>query len=147
MSMKLFTIGVSKKSAESFFDLLKKNNIKKIIDIRLNNKSQLLGFSKEEDLKYFCEKCHSIEYAHEPLLAPTKEILEQYRKTKDWSIYEAEFNRTIELRSIIDIFKKIIGDTKNICLLCSEESSKKCHRRLVAEYIAKRQKEIEVVHL
>lgn len=145
--MKVYTVGVSKKSAEEFFTILKKADVEKLIDIRLKNKSQLLGFSKGQDLKYFCEKCHGIKYEYAPLLAPTKELLKKYQRDKDWSFYEAEFLRILESRRTIDIFPKICGDVKNICLLCSEPTAQNCHRRLVAEYIANHISGIKIVHL
>ncbi len=145
--MKLYTLGISKKSAEEFLTILKKANVEKVIDVRLNNKSQLLGFSKKQDLEYFCEKCHGIKYEHVPLLAPTKELLKKYQKDKDWSFYEAEFLRILESRPTVDIFLKTCRDAKNICLLCSEPTAQKCHRRLVAEYIARHLNNIEIIHL
>lgn len=145
--MKVYTVGISKKSAEEFFTILRKADVEKLIDIRLNNKSQLLGFSKGQDLKYFCEKCHGIKYEYVPLLAPTKELLKKYRKDKDWSFYEAELLRILASRPTIDIFQKTCGDVKNICLLCSEPTAHNCHRRLVAEYIANHMNNIEIVHL
>lgn len=145
--VKLYTVGISKKSAEEFFAILNKANVEKIIDIRLNNKSQLLGFGKQQDLKYFCEKCHNIKYEHVPLWAPTKELLKKYRKDKDWAFYETEFLQILESRPTIDIFQKICGDAKNVCLLCSEPIAQNCHRKLVAEYIAGHLNDIEIVHL
>ena len=145
--MKLYTAGISKKSAEEFFTILKKAEVEKIIDIRLNNKSQLLGFSKGGDLKYFCEKCHGIKYEYVPLLAPTRELLKKYQKDKDWSFYEAEFLRILKSRPTVDVFQKVSENAQKICLLCSELSAQNCHRRLVAEYIAGHLNNIEIVHL
>ena len=145
--MKLFTIGVSKKSAESFFALLKENRVEKIIDIRLKNKSQLLGFAKGPDLKYFSEECHHIKYEHLPLFAPTEELLKKYKKDKDWLSYEAEFLKILDSRPIVDGFQKTRKGSKNICLLCSEPKPEKCHRRLVAEYVAILNSKIKIIHL
>lgn len=145
--MKVCTIGFSKKSAEEFFTILKKANIEKLIDIRLNNKSQLAGFSKGRDLEYFCEKCHNIKYEHVPLLAPTKELMKKYQQDKDWAFYEAEYLRILESRPIIETFQKACKDVDNVCLLCSELTAQNCHRRLVAEYIANHMDHIEIVHL
>jgi len=147
MLIKVYTVGTSKKNAEEFFGILKKADIEKIIDIRLNNRSQLLGFSKGQDLKYLCEKCHGIKYEYVPLLAPTKEFLKKYQKDKDWSFYEAKFLRILESRPTIDIFQKTCGDVKNVCLLCSEPTPQHCHRRLVAEYIANHMDNVEIIHL
>jgi uncharacterized protein YeaO (DUF488 family) len=144
--MKLFTIGVSKKSARDFFSLLINARIQKVLDIRLNNSSQLLGFSKGENLKYFCEHCHNIIYEHIPLLAPTSELLKKYRRDKDWPAYEKSFMNILKDRPVVDIFKKASENAENICLLCSEPNEQKCHRRLVAEYVAKQLK-LKVEHL
>lgn len=51
--IKIYTIGFTQTSAEQFFDRLIKAGVKKIVDARLNNRSQLAGFAKQEDLKYF----------------------------------------------------------------------------------------------
>lgn len=145
--MKLYTAGITKKSAREFFNILKKAEVEKLIDIRLNNKSQLLGFSKGRDLKYFCEKCHRIKYEYVPLLAPSKELLKKYRKDKNWFSYETEFLRNLDSRPTIEIFQKARGNSSNVCLLCTEPTAQNCHRRLVAEYIASHLNNIEVVHL
>lgn len=145
--MKLFTIGTSKKSAEEFFNLLKNANIETLLDIRLNNNSQLLGFSKGRDLKYFCEKCHNIKYEHLPKLAPTKELIKKYRENKNWHAYEQHFINLLKSRSIKDIFKKACKSSKTVCLLCSESKPQKCHRRLVAEYITSQITNTEIMHI
>ena len=145
--MNLFTIGVSKKSAEEFFSALGRHKIEKLIDIRLNNKSQLLGFSKGIDLEYFCKKCHDIEYEHMPLFAPTKDILSKYKRDKDWEAYERSYNKLLESRAIIDLFNKAAGKNQNVCLLCSEPKADKCHRRLVADFIARRLNKVKVIHI
>lgn len=145
--MKLYTIGVSKKSAEDFFSVLEKAEIDKLIDIRLNNKSQLLGFSKGKDLRYFCNKCFKIEYEHIPLFAPSKEILNNYKKDKDWDLYKKKFIHLLNSRPIIDKFKKVAGNFENICFLCSEPKTDKCHRRLISEYISNKISGILVFHL
>ncbi|MFH1347233.1 MAG: DUF488 domain-containing protein [Candidatus Margulisiibacteriota bacterium] len=145
--MKLLTIGSSKKSAEEFFSLLKNANVELLLDIRLNNNSQLLGFSKGRDLKYFCETCHNIKYEHLPKLAPTKELIKKYRKDKDWHAYEQQFMNLLKSRPIKDIFKKACKNSKSTCLLCSESKPQKCHRRLVAEYLKETIKDLEITHL
>ena len=145
--MNLCTIGASKKSAEGFFSALGRNKIEKLIDIRLNNKSQLLGFSKGRDLEYFCKKCHDIEYEHVPIFAPTKDVLSKYKKDKDWEAYERSYSKLLESRAIIDLFNKTAGEYQNVCLLCSEPKADKCHRRLVAEFIASRLNKVKVIHI
>jgi uncharacterized protein (DUF488 family) len=145
--MKIYTIGASKKSAEQFFDLLKKNHIEKLLDIRIKNTSGLLGFSKGRDLQYFCEKCHNIKYEHLPLLAPTADLLKAYKKNNNWATYEKEFAKILDSRPIVDTLQQASDGLKNICLLCSEPTPEKCHRRLVAEYVALHKKYMEIIHL
>jgi uncharacterized protein (DUF488 family) len=145
--MNLFTIGSSKKTAEEFFTTLTGNHIEILIDIRLNNTSQLLGFSKYPDLKYFLEKCHNIRYEHITLFAPTKELLSRYLKDHDWTSYQSEFSRTMKSRPIIESLQKAVKTADNICLLCSESTAERCHRRLVAEYISDKLNGIRIIHL
>ena len=144
--MKLYTIGFTKKTAEKFFNRLKKAGVKRLIDIRLNNKSQLAGFAKKDDLIYFLKALCDIDYVHKPELAPTKAILDEYKKNKgDWSVYEEQFlalmqKRKIEEKCEQDIFHQA-------CLLCSEDTPGQCHRRLVAEYLSKNWENVEIKHL
>lgn len=149
--MKLYTIGFTKKTAETFFNLLKKNNVKHLIDIRLNNASQLAAFSKGIDLNYFLNEICNIKYSHDIELAPTKEILSDYKDKKiSWSEYETKF---LELLDTRDMHNKILNKFPNgvdgICLLCSEPTAEKCHRRLAAEYIKNTftNCDIEIIHL
>jgi len=135
--MKLFTIGFTKKSAKEFFELLTNNDIKKLIDIRLNNVSQLAGFSKGNDLKYFLKELCGIQYSHNVNLAPTKDILDDYKKKKiTWSQYEKSFIDLLDHRNINDdLINYLEREIGGVCLLCSESTPENCHRRLVAEYI------------
>jgi len=144
--IQLFTIGYTHKSAEKFFSLLAVNNIKNIIDIRLNNSSQLAGFTKKKDLEYFLRNISEINYFHLPFLAPTKEILNAYKKKEiSWNEYEFQF---ISLMKESKIEHKIdIEILQNGCLLCSEEKADKCHRRLVAEYLKNQFKDIIITHI
>lgn len=145
--MKIHTIGFTKKTAQVFFELLKASNVKRIVDVRLNNSSQLAGFTKKEDLKYFLEKICGIQYAHEPLLAPTQEMLDEYKKNGgNWVTYEQRFTDLMQKRKIEDnVPKELIDDG---CLLCSEDKPHNCHRRIVAEYFKKHwQEEITISHL
>jgi len=143
----LFTIGFTQKKAEQFFETLIKAGVKRVIDTRLNNVSQLAGFAKKPDLQYFLQKIGGIEYIHILDLAPTKDILDAYKK-KDitWDSYEQKFNQLITQRQIerklsIDIIDKS-------CLLCSELKPHNCHRRLVAEYLQNNlEKSIKIHHL
>ena len=144
--MKIFTIGFTKKSAETFFSLLKKSGAKRVVDVRLNNLSQLAGFAKKDDLKYFLGAICGMEYLHLPELAPTQQMLDEYKKRKgDWSVYEGRF---LDLMKSREIEKTLSRDVlSNACLLCSEDKPQHCHRRLVAEYLGEKWGEAEIVHL
>lgn len=134
--MNVFTIGFTKKPADRFFKLLRTAGVKRIVDVRLNNVSQLAGFAKKDDLKFFAKEICGIDYIHVPELAPTQDLLNAYKKQGgDWSVYEAEFLRLMECRQIEKtVSKEVIAEG---CLLCSEDKPHHCHRRLVAEYLSK----------
>jgi uncharacterized protein (DUF488 family) len=143
--MTLFTIGFTKKTAEQFFETLKQNGIKKLIDIRLNNKSQLSGFAKTPDIEYFLKNA-GIEYVYMPEFAPTKGMLDLYQAKKlDWLGYEIKYNLLLLERMPLNDKDADIFD--RACLLCSENTADKCHRRLAAEYIANTLKGVRIVHL
>ncbi|MEW6387192.1 MAG: DUF488 domain-containing protein [Thermodesulfobacteriota bacterium] len=145
--MEIYTIGFTKKSAQEFFETLKRAGIKLLIDIRLNNQSQLAGFSKQDDLQYFLKEICGAEYQHEPLLAPTKDIIEGYRdKNLSWEEYEERFNKLLEDRQIDKIIDKKLFEVPSV-LLCSESKADQCHRRLVAEYLRKHWGEVSIVNL
>lgn len=140
----LYTIGFTKKSAKEFFELLMKNKIKKVIDIRLNNKSQLSGFAKHDDLIYFLKIIGNIEYIYQPDYAPTKELLEAYRKKIiNWEEYEKKYFEILN-QNLKTTDYSFFNDS---CLLCSEELPKYCHRRLLAEYLAGQNRQINIIHL
>ncbi len=144
---KIYTIGFTKKSAEEFFNILKKNNVKKVIDIRLNNTSQLAGFSKYPDIEFFLKRIIDVEYKHDLMFSPKKETLNNFkRKSITWEEYTKEFYDTMEERKIKDYIMRNYLDEDSICLLCSEESFKNCHRSLVANFF-KCVFECEIVHL
>ena len=145
MNMEIYTIGFTKKSAEEFFEILKRNNIKRIIDVRLINTSQLAGFTKRDDLEYFLRELCGIEYRHLKFLAPAKEIRDQYNKSKDWDSYKREYIKLIERRHILKKIEKSFKE--RTCLLCSEATPDRCHRRLLAEYLKEHWGSVEVVHL
>jgi uncharacterized protein (DUF488 family) len=142
----LFTIGFTEKSAEDFFSRIRAAGAKRVIDVRLNNVSQLAGFSKRDDLRFFLKEIVGIEYIHLPLLAPAQEMLDEYRKSKTgWEVYERKFNCLLEERKIErEISPDII---RGGCLLCSEDKPHHCHRRLVAEYLKRAWGDLEIVHL
>jgi uncharacterized protein (DUF488 family) len=142
-----FTIGFTKSSAENFFDRLLKAGVRKVVDVRLNNTSQLSAFAKADDLKYFLQAVGKIDYVHEPLLAPTDEMLNEYRKKKiSWQNYEDRFLSLMTTRGIQKHFKP--QNFEGACLLCSEDKPHHCHRRLVCEYLNKEwHGELSVRHL
>ena len=144
--MRVFTIGFTKSSAEGFFTRLQKAGVKKVLDVRLNNVSQLAGFAKKEDLRYFLRAIGGIEYAHEPRLAPTQEMLDAYKKAGgDWSDYEKRFLALMAERRIEQTVPRSV--LEGACLLCSEDKPTQCHRRLVVEYLQQKWGGIEVAHL
>jgi uncharacterized protein (DUF488 family) len=144
--MKLFTIGFTKKSAEIFFTRLRDAGAKRLVDVRLNNMSQLAGFTKKEDLRYFTRAILGVAYVHLTELAPSEEILNAFKKEKgDWKEYERKFLKLLEARRVENKVPREILD--GACLLCSEETAEHCHRRLVAEYLKKRWKDVAIEHL
>ena len=144
--MKLFTIGFTKKSAEEFFTLLQNAGVTRIVDIRLNNTSQLAGFAKARDLKYFLHAIAGIDYVHIPDLAPTQDILDDFKKRKgSWAEYENKFRDLMAKRRIASTAANTLRE--NDCLLCSEPTPEHCHRRLVAEYLQEQLGNIEMIHL
>lgn len=145
--MNIYTIGFTKKTAKHFFELLKKNGIKKVVDIRLNNKGQLAGFAKGVDLQYFLE-LHGIEYEHDVSLAPTEELRKKYNDKKlkmSFDEYTVEFEKTLEQRQCIQKLQGV--DLDHVCYLCSEEKPDKCHRRLVVNKIKGSDVNIKIIHL
>ena len=144
--MKLFTIGFTKKSAETFFGLLASSGARRVVDVRLKNVSQLAGFAKRDDLKFFLRRVCGIDYVHLPALAPTQDMLAGYRKGQlDWDSYESRFLDLMRARRIEDTIPREIVDGG--CLLCSEDKPHRCHRRLVAQYLDDRWGGIEIRHL
>jgi uncharacterized protein (DUF488 family) len=144
--MKLFTIGFTKKSAQRFFELLRASGAKRLVDVRLNNVSQLAGFAKRDDLAFFLREICGMEYVHLPQLAPTQEMLDAYKKENgDWNAYETRFLKLMKQRRIEETVPQEL--LANGCLLCSEDKPHHCHRRLVAEYLDHHWGDIEVAHL
>ncbi len=157
--MKLFTIGFTATSAENFFNRLAEAGVKRVIDVRLNNQSQLAGFTRRDDLRYFLNAILGIDYEHRLELAPEKEMLDEYRKSRGkskkgkgaqayeeaWRRYEERFLELITRRRIEEKVDRSTID--QACLLCSEASAEYCHRRLVAEYLQKHWGDLEVGQL
>lgn len=132
--VRVSTIGFTRTKAEGFFGRLIAANVKTVVDVRLNNTSQLAGFAKADDLPYFLSKLGGIKYVHRPELAPTEAMLKEFKKEKgDWSIYEQRFLGLMESRKIEAKFKPEMFE--NSCLLCSEDKPHNCHRRLVCDYL------------
>lgn len=147
--MVIYTIGFGKKNAEQFFGLLKKNQVQLLVDVRLNNRSQLAGFTKDGDIQFFLKEICGIEYAHALDLAPEKELLSGYQaKQITWTDYVDTFTKLMESRGTYKQFINRFGTYDRVCFLCSEPTPEKCHRRLIAEMIAKdNPNTIQVVHL
>jgi len=144
--IKIYTIGFTQTSAEEFFGKLIKAGVRTIVDARLNNTSQLAGFAKKDDLKYFLQTIGNIDYIHMPMLAPSEEILAEYKKKKgDWHTYEERFLALMEERRIENVVSP--GELDRTCLLCSEHLPQHCHRRLVAEYLKNKWGNVEIEHL
>ncbi|MDX3369187.1 DUF488 domain-containing protein [Streptomyces violaceoruber] len=144
--MKIYTIGFTKKPAKKFFEMLRVSGAENLVDIRLNNVSQLAGFAKRDDLKYFLSEICGMTYAHRPDLAPTQPMLDDYKKKRiGWATYEEKFLALMEERDIASALSQEL--LSNSVLLCSEDTPHHCHRRLVAEYLALRWEGVTVEHL
>ena len=144
--MKIFTIGFTKKSANRFFELLRTSGARRVVDVRLNNVPQLAGFAKRDDLAYFLAEICGMDYVHLPVLAPTKQILDDFKKKNgDWSTYESRFLDLMRVRRVEQtVSRETVADG---CLLCSEDTPEHCHRRLVAEYLERHWGGIDITHL
>ena len=146
--MKVYTIGFAQKSAQEFFGLLRDHGVQRLIDIRVHPQGQLAGFAKQEDLPYFLhELAGPCQYLYQPLLAPTKEILKDYRADGNWPRYVARFEALMDERQVPGILDRAVFETDRCCLLCSEATPEQCHRRLVAERLAAHWPEVEIIHL
>lgn len=144
--MEIYTIGFTKKSAKEFFKILRKNEIRQVVDVRLNNTSQLAGFAKKDDLKYFLKEILNIDYFHFKFLTPTKELRSIYRKGNNWDLYAKKFRELLDERKVIDKLDKSFFENKT-CFLCAEATPENCHRRLLAEYLKEHWKEVRIIHL
>ena len=145
--MKIYTIGFTQKTAEQFFGLLRSNQIQRLVDIRLRPDGQLSGFAKKNDLVYFLrELADGCQYVHMPELTPTSEILDEYRKNKDWEKYLLRFHQLLDERQIPAVLNRTDFEVTPSVLLCSEASPEHCHRRVVAERLAAAW-DMEIVHL
>jgi len=145
--MKIFTIGCAGKPAERFFGLLGDNQIGRLVDVRLNPRGQLAGFAKQDDLAYFLRVLVDCEYHHLDFLAPSSDILKTYRQDKDWERYQQRFESLMDERDVLSQLDIKFFTERRCCLLCSEHEPDWCHRRLVAERLARSWPDVEVVHL
>lgn len=143
----LYTIGFTKKSAEQFFTLLRQNKVKKLVDVRISNGSQLAGFAKGRDLEFFTRELLHIPYEHVLDFATPKELLDQWHHQEvTWSQYEDIYLAALKERDIL--YKFGIKQFDGACFLCTEETPENCHRRLLAEYMQKHSiEEVRIVHL
>src|SRR6478609_6506865 len=145
-ALRVFTIGFTQKSARQFFTTLIEAKVRRLVDVRLNNVSQLAAFAKRADLEYFLREIADIDYLHLPELAPTQDILDSYKKQKgDWTVYEQQFLALLAQRKVEEQLSPLSLDAA--CLLCSEPTPEHCHRRLVAEYLRAKWGGIEICHL
>lgn len=143
--IKLYTIGFTGKSARRFFELLEQNGVKKIIDTRISNGSQLAGFAKGTDLAFFAERIGGMRYEHVLAFAPTKELLDRYRqKQMTWAEYTVAYLDLLRERDVAAVDTSTLHEA---VLLCSEHEPDQCHRRLLADYLQKADPSIEITHL
>ena len=146
MRLELFTIGYTKKSAEKFFRIISDNKIEIVADVRLYNSTQLAGFSKSADLQYFLKKICDCSYIALKQLAPNPSLFENYKNGKtSWNEYEKIYNKFLDTGANLDFFYAF--KNKRICILCAESTPERCHRRLLAEKIAKIYDDVTIVHL
>lgn len=150
MTCAIFTIGFTKKTAQQFFELLQGAQVQKVIDIREKRDGQLAGFAKYPDLAFFLDKLLGIAYDYQPVFAPSPEIRSAYRKTRDWDQYEKSFHKLMEQRRVLELASPHVFEGR-VALLCSENEPDHCHRRLVAEMLARhwaaQGHPVEVAHL
>lgn len=145
--MEIFSIGFTQTTAKDFFQRLRRNGIKRLVDVRLNNVSQLSGFAKKDDLSYFLSEICEAEYIHIPLLAPTQDILKAYQnKEITWLQYESLFYSLMRERRVEDNIDRSIFEIPSV-LLCSEATAEKCHRRLVLDYLSERWQNVRIHHI
>jgi uncharacterized protein (DUF488 family) len=145
--MEVYSIGFTKKSAADFFGALRKAGVRRLLDVRLNNSSQLAGFTKREDLPFFLQELCGADYRHEPLLAPTQDLLDDYRKEKrGWPDYERRFLELMAERRIEQALDRDLFAVPSV-LLCSEPTADRCHRRLVLDYLQAKWGDLTIRHL
>lgn len=145
--MDIYTIGFTRRSAAEFFRALKGASIRRLVDIRISNSSQLAGFTKKDHLPFFLEELCGAEYLHEPLLAPTLELMVAVRRRGlPWQEYEAQFLRLLRSRRVEERISRDLFDVPTV-LLCTEPTAERCHRRLVVEYLGRAWGDVTPHHL
>jgi uncharacterized protein (DUF488 family) len=141
------TIGYTKKSLRQFIGLLQEAGVDAVIDVRLRNTSQLAGFAKRDDLDFLLREGFGIAYEHLVELAPTAEILDAYKKDRDWPAYERAYPQLLDERDALATGRQLLKRHQHPCLLCAEDTPDHCHRRLLAEYLAEGISDLDIVHL
>jgi uncharacterized protein (DUF488 family) len=145
--MKAYSIGFTKRTAADFFAALRRAEIRRLLDVRLHNASQLAGFTKRDDLPFFLKELCGADYRHEPLFTPTPELLEGYRKKHiSWREYEPRFLSLLAERAVERQIDRKLFQIPTV-LLCSEATATRCHRRLILEYLQEKWGGLEIVHL
>lgn len=145
--MEIYTIGFTKKTAAQFFGILRGAGIKQLLDVRLNNSSQLAGFTRRDDLRFFLQELCAADYIHEPRLAPTQALLDAYKKQRgSWQAYEQDFLALMQERRIEEQMNPELFAIPTV-LLCSEPTAEHCHRRLVLEYLHGKWGDVHSIHL
>ena len=143
----VYTIGFTKKTAAEFFGALREAGVQRVVDVRLNNSSQLARFTKRDDLPFFLRELCGADYVHEPLLAPTQELIDAYKKRKGpWDNFEQGFLELMVARRIEERIDRALVSVPTV-LLCSEATAEHCHRRLAAEYLRTKWGGFDIVHL
>ncbi len=145
--MEIATIGFTQSTAEHFFERLRAAGVRRVLDVRIHNTSQLAGFAKAGDLAYFARVIAGASYEHDTRLAPTAEMVSTYRAGRQpWEWFEAQFGDLMKARDIPTILDRRPFEERKTVLVCSEPGPERCHRRLVAELLQEAW-EAEVEHL
>jgi uncharacterized protein (DUF488 family) len=144
---RIYTIGFTKKGAKEFFGLLERAGVERLIDVRRRNRSQLSGFAKRDDLRFFLDELLDVDYEHRVDLAPSSELLDDWRDDRiDWETFEERFLDALSRREVDEALERSSFDTPT-ALLCSEHEPDRCHRRLVVEYLDDRWDSVSAIHL
>ena len=145
--MEICSIGYTKKTAEEFFETLRAARVEQVVDVRLNNTSQLAGFTKQNDLAYFVPKLLGGRYVHEPQLAPSPELFSEFKRNHGpWDDFARGFLNLMAERRIEENLSPEFFAPRSV-LLCSEPAPDLCHRRLVIEYLDRKWGDVTPVHL